>query len=914
MDYRITNATLIIDLAISNTARNRLESAKIDTVEKLLALSDEDIRHLPRVGKKTADEIIAKKNSILAGELTSIEADHRTMLNILQERTLTEEYAEIMFMGADGYLFKDLPITVMKITPAKMGALIRNGIETLKTLSLTEKEAVKNIKSIGKTFDDIVDELDQRLVVCFPINQTFRTASMVADWVGEEFAHDEALRELIENAVRMQVYEYEEPIFCETFEEFLENQNLLIHIYRDETVRSLVEEYIVQMVGDTPYTYYELRKMIADSLLASCRFDDILFEMKRKHLLEETETGYQKYYPYMVDWINTGLTSEREKGVIRKRISDKKLEEIGKDYNVSRQRIEQIEKKAKRKFVRFKEEEYLYWYKTYDFTKEQFCTLFGILPTSYDAVKYLYGTDRLPKRKPVLEVLDDPMLTASMSKRLKNILTDQYVFLKDEYVPLKKYNVIDKIMEWKHSEDAVRVEDLINEYNDLLKEYHLPLEPLSENDDRSVEGYLARNPHTIKRQNRAFRYYMYENYDFEEFFAQIDFSVFMNKEISVQKIMVMYPELMEEYNIQVPYELHFIFQRYIQIAEQYGVTKGTAPNIVIGTATRENQITQFIFKVAPIPLDDFGKAYEEEYGVDAATVLGDYGDVYKKYLDKNRVIDVTQEPMRDDEFFTMSNALTEDLYFLEDVEQIYREAFPDGNIDKVNNYNLQKLGFNVLSTYMIRNTYSSVDECVTKMILQKGEIDTNTFDRRFNTIQFYYMALDKLRSTFEVLEVTRGRYITFERFHEKHPEITKEDLKDYATKAASYSEKDIYTVHSLKLAGFTHKIDSIKEPEYFFAGLIRSILTGHSSWANGALFFSKSDPAINKRSFLQYLLEEIGHDGVEITELMVYMIDEYGLCYDRYDIPRFIHELGYYYSTDSEKIYISEEEYLKEIN
>lgn len=914
MDYKITNETFITDLALSNTACNRLGSAKIKIVGDLLALSDEEIRNLPRVGAKTADEIIVKKNSILSGELAVIEADHRTMLNLLQERTLTEDYAEIMFTGNESSLFSDMPITVMDITPAKKGALMKNGIKTLKTLALTEKEVVKNIKSIGKTFDVLAEELGKRLVVCFPDNQSFKTASMIAEWIGEEFSHDESLRELLKNAVRMQVYNYEEPILCETFEEFLEEQNLLIHIYRDEAVRSIVEEYIVQMVGDTPYTYFELRKMIANSLLASCRFDDILFEMKRKHLLEETEAGYQKYYPYMVDWINTGLKTEKEKGVIRKRISGKTLEEIGADYNLTRQRIEQIEKKAKRRFVRFKEEEYLEWYKTYDFTKKQFCAVFGILPTSYDAVAYLYGTDKLPKRKPVLDVLDDPMLTPSMGRRLRNVLTDQYVFLKDEYVPIKKYRIIDKLLEWKHSENAIRVEDLIGEYNELLKEYDIPLTPMREDDERSVEGYLSRNPHVIKRNNRAYRYYEYENYDFEAFFEKIDFSAFMNREISVKKIMVMYPDLMEEYNILVPYELHHIFQRYAQITEQYGITKETAPNIVVGTAERANQITSFIFKVAPIFLDDFGKAYEEEYGVDAATVLGDYGDVYKKYLDKNRVINVTQEPMRDDELFAMSNALTEDLYFLEDVEEIYRKAFPDGNPEKVNNYNLQKLGFDVLSTYMVRNTYSTVEECVMKMILQKEEISPDSFDRRLYTIQFYYTALDKLRSSLDVLEIARSKYVSFEHFQKEHPEITKEDLRDYANKAASFAKKDIYTIHSLKAAGFTHKIDSIKEAEYFFAGLVRSIANKNCSWTNGKLFFSKSNPDISKCSLLQYIIKEIGHDAILITELMDYMLDEYGLSYDRYDIPRFVHELGYYYSPDSETVYISEEEYLKELS
>ena len=455
----------------------------------------------------------------------------------------------------------------------------------------------------------------------------------------------------------------------------------------------------------------------------------------------------------------------------------------------------------------------------------------------------------------------------------------------------------------------------MEEYNEVIRLNNLSLDILDETNRHATESFVARIENVIKREKCNYRYYDYSNYDFDTFFEQIDFSQYMNTEISTQKIMRMYPELMEQYDIQHPYELHFVFQKYEQAVKKYGVKKKDVPNIIVGTADRETQTKRFIFKMAPISVSDFCKAYEEEYGVEVATFQSNYSVYFNEYVDKNRIIDVTQEPMREDELFQMKEALPGDFYFLEDFEKKYFELFPNGNPEKVNHYNIRKMGFNIYCTHALRNTYNTVKEYFVKFIQENRGIYPDAFDQRINTVQDYYIAKEALRNDFELFEILPGKLITFERLQEKYPTVTKEILIDYAIKAVDYSEKDIFTLHSIRKAGFKHELDTIVnlESEFFFSGLIRNKKDVNYSKSAGDYFFSKTNPNIDRATFLKKVIEEIDLDIIPRELLSNYMEDEYDILFDQYDLPRIIRKIGYYYSEESRTIYLKAEDYRNEL-
>ncbi|MCR4929084.1 MAG: hypothetical protein K5988_03705 [Lachnospiraceae bacterium] len=905
---KITNDTPIELIGLSARSYNSLARSNRFLVGDLIKMSDEEITQLKYVGSKSIDEIIDFRNRIISGEFSEI--INKSIINCLDERSLSEEFAEVMFTDDDEQLRTDLSVKVLNNTPAKKGALLREGIDTLRKLSFAEESSIRNIKSIGNAFDVIINELAKRMIIYYPVNQSYETASKVSNMIGQEYSFEKFDNDAIVNAIRARVYEYEDEIVCD-YDCVLGNRKLLTFIYRDDLVRKNVENYIIGILNDSTMNYSEISDAAPKSLVLSHRLDDIVFEMKTNNIIEESEEGYRKYLPYLIDWIREGLVKEDQRDIVRKRISGMTLEEIGEEYSVTRECIRQKEAKARKKFVRFQEERYIYWFENYSFTKEQFCEVFNLLPSSYDSVVYLSdissrGDKKKEKdKKSITEVIDDDNLSSSMIRRLRKAVANQFILINEEFVPIREKRIFENVLKNKHSDNSIRIEDLIEEYNETLDEYDIEFEKIDVNDNdevRRIEGIVSRLPNTIKREKKSYRYYLFENYDFKRFFESINFDDFKDMEISTQKIMVMYPELMEEYDIKACYELHDIIVKNEKIVSKYGVTRETAPNIMIGTASREEQVKRFIYKVAPISVEDFTKTYEEEYGVEAATVLGTYNDYFRPYVKEGRIIDVLQEPMRDDELFKMKSSLNLDFYFIEDVVKIYCELYPDGNKNKINHYNLKKLGFNVYSSYIINNKYNSVESYMENMIL-KGGIDPKTIDRRLYSIQFYYNIKEKLRMDYEILEIDDGKFITYEKFKEKYPNVSKEELKDFANKAVSFSNKDMFTVYSIRKDGFTHQLDQINETEMFYSGLIRSSKEVFFSRTKGDLFFSKTDKYVDRKVFLKYVINEIDKETIKIQELMNYLMDEYGVYIDRYDIPALIRRMGYFYSNDNGIIY-----------
>ena len=929
MIIKITDETPIENLNLKNRTYNCLKRSNINTVGEVMKLTETDFASIKYFGEGCAKEVLSIQEKIASGELDSLCVSDNPesikdptflVLNEINERTYSEEYAEFLFLDNNKNPQKDVPVSQLNITPAKKGALMKHGYNTLSKIVLGAASEVRSIKSLGKAYDIIKQEIDDRLILCFPVNQSFETAESVAKSITEEYRQNEELASLLDNAIRIRTYDYENGIDPE---EVSENRNLLTFLYRDELIRQYVEDYILFLLKDSTLEYFELRKIVPHSLVISGRFDDILFEMESKNLIEKTEDGYTKFLPYLIDWIQTGLKTEREKDIVRRRISEITLEKIGTDYNLTRERIRQIEAKVKRKYVCFKEKRYIYWYQKYDFTKEQFCEIFNILPASYDSIVYLTkdenkknGTKK--EQKPKLEIvkaLDDEKITPSIKRRFPRVLSEQYILLDGEYVFIEKNNILESLLKQRHSEESVRIDDLMEEYNEIIRLNNLSLDILDETSRHATENYVIRLENIIKREKCNYRYYDYSVYDFDDFFKQIDFSQLWNTEISVQKIMNMYPDLMEKYDIHNDYELHYVFQRHPDIIAKYGVTKEDAPNIIIGTANRETQTKLLIFKLAPISIKDFCKAYEEEYGVDAATVQGTYYNYYREYVTEGSIIDTTQEPLRDDELFKMKMALPEDFYFLEDIEKKYYELFPNGNPEKVNHYNIRKMGFNIYCTHALRNTYNTVKEYFVKFIQENRGIYPDAFDQRINTVQDYYIAKEALRNDFELFEILPGKLITFERLQEKYPTVTKEILIDYAKKAVDYSEKDIFTIHSIRKAGFKHELDTIinLESEFFFSGLIRNKKDVNYSKSAGDYFFSKTNPNIDRATFLKKVIEEIDLDIIPRELLSNYMEDEYDILFDQYDLPRIIRKIGYYYSEESRTIYLKAEDYRNEL-
>ena len=164
---------------------------------------------------------------------------------------------------------------------------------------------------------------------------------------------------------------------------------------------------------------------------------------------------------------------------------------------------------------------------------------------------------------------------------------------------------------------------------------------------------------------------------------------------------------MKEYEIDDAYELHSLLRSYAREAKltgediPYTMTR-RMPTIRIGETNREAQVVELARELSPISIDEFAEFYEAEYGVDQATVKGDYIQYITNYI-VNGVVSMNLEPFTDEERRRMSELFPGDYYKLSTFEAAYLKEFPHAGKERLNARSIRDLGFKVYSACIIRS-------------------------------------------------------------------------------------------------------------------------------------------------------------------------------------------------------------------
>lgn len=344
--------------------------------------------------------------------------------------------------------------------------------------------------------------------------------------------------------------------------------------------------------------------------------------------------------------------------------------------------------------------------------------------------------------------------------------------------------------------------------------------------------------------------------------------------------------------------------------QSYNITLGRMPFLSIGQTDREQQTIEFLYRVAPIELHDFGKAFEEEFGVKSETVLANFTTFINKYYD-NGIFSIDYIIMSEAEYKIFGNKLSEDFYFIEDIEKIYKETFPNGDMGKVNPYNLKTMGFLVYVDYVVRNTYASGEEYFRTLLLKNDILDISKFDKRIVYNQVFQFVIENLRVGFSLLEFERNKYITFTRFSKGAPEITREDLEQYVLTAAGFCNEEFFSIKSIRKKGFASKLDSLGLDDWFYGALLRANKNIRYSKMGGGFLFGHINRQFKRSDFFLFLLKKL--KKIHIIRFVEYIEDEYGLKFDRYDVTAVISKSNMYYDPIMEKIYLNKEEYYEDI-
>lgn len=898
-------------LGLSVRSFNCLKRNGINTTGELLALSQEELSNFKNMGKLSVEEINAVLHRLSTGDFSFIKMENsnykkETVLHYIVEETILKDVSSVLFQDASGMYVEDVPVEELEFSNRTLGGLLRAGYDTTSKIINMKYDELKGIKGMGaKSLDEIMSKLKKITIVRFSEDGTNDKIEATLEQLSDDY------KEYLKDNIRVQLIaaiktvllqkELDEYMNDET--DMIENISLLRAIYTESMIQKIIQTAILSLIKKDDFTYEHIRNNMPRTFVNSGIFDELLSEMLKTKRIEDTEDGYCIYYPSVSEYIQQ-VDDEKMMQALKMRLEGKTLAETGDELGLTRERIRQIVKKALEKLPRVKEEQFKYWYENYSLDKEDFIFIFNLTDESYNYINMVYESQGI---KNIENIFDDDRTTISIARRAQEAMKKYSVLVDGEYVPLRRDILTKKLLKLNFSETECGITEFYDFYNSFLLNNGIDNnEKLLYTSEHALEARLADCDYILMKYGRRIRYYNIEDYDVQSLFSELDFERYDGLEISALKLFALNRELMDEYNIKDEYELHNLMKKCEQLLPKIGIQLSRMPFIAIGVADRAKQVKEFLYRVAPIDIYKFGAAYEEEYGVKSETVLANFVQYIDQYY-HNSMFTVDQMEMGTTEYLEMKRCLTEDCYSILDVEMIYKSAFPNGDIAKVNAYNLKKLGFLVYVDYVIRNTYNTADDYFRTLLGSSEEVNIRDLDKVMRYNQTFNKVLDDMRSDYELLEVEPSKYISFIRFQKTASDITKDDLREYSVTIPNSTSEKYFTIKFIRDQGITTKIDDLGYSDWFYGALLRANKEIRYSKMAGGFLFSHDNSQITRGDFFTYVVAKFGM--IKITDFIRYIEDEYGLVFDRYDIPTIINNTSMFYSPATETIYFNKDMY-----
>lgn len=891
---------LIENLKISTRTINALKSSDIDTLKELLEHTEEYYENMSGLGKKSLEEI-------------------KDLIKEANDQGLGSGQYERYFQGtkilvySDNKSYEDLAIKEAGFSNRTTNALRGEGYEWISDILNLNEEELLNIKNLGK---GSIDELlkfrvvgtlkeaklrnDKVAVLCYELYEQLcqgirlspkffyeNTIGICNDYItkkypdGEYYIEEELYIKVLETPYMLEIVEQQIVNICERYEYGCSIENVVL---------SLPENL-------------QKRKIVIDSI----------YSMASQGVLVKNGAGLMQVKK---ESFRIGLKSylrDKEYDIILKRIEGETLEDIGEYFNLSRERIRQLELKAMEKIrtcpLLFSEDIYRSIFIKYLFTEEEFGIAFqDTLAYKYLGKRYLEDC-KLDNRKSLEDALSDTDIPEFYRKGIQKAVYKDYVKIGEEYVLLNKHTIMEYVLK-NYAQDIINRDEFTECYLRIIESLGKADDKKVSEIDRGVVERLADSKKALRRRNHQFRYYNFDEYNFDLLLEELNLNQYTDIEYSAYKFYLGYPDLMIEYDIRNEYELHNLLKKLYE-GTKSNINFSRMPNIIFGDADRIMQIAEVLVRLAPVTLNELADQYEEEYGVVATTVKANYLKPFEQYYhDGYYRIDVPllPQPIADD----MKQILTDDFYLLEEIYEQLKANYPELSHELHNPLVVKMLGFKVYSNYVISEQYGGATEYFRSIFEGKDYIDLKSIDEKIKKQLQFYVVLYKLKSDYDIVEKFPRKYISYTKMQQIG--ITKEMIYDFVKCVDQYVKSgEIFTYCIIKREGFAHELDNLGFDNWFYVALLseKKEIFKYKRIGGNKLLGKHVMPTLG--GLVEKLICQLEERHMNVYDVLEIVKQDYRI---NTTLPKIIEGMQYtnlFYDKISENIYVNYELYYENI-
>lgn len=945
---------------LSFRARNCLDSNGIKTVRDLFLLEDKDLLQIKNLGKKTLEEIREYKErirndyeSIFGSDLfctSSQTTQKKDIFDIydMSARTknclTTQGIKKISDLCA---LDKEKLLSIKNLGPKTL-AEIQRIIEDAKRYTEFENENVMqtNMSILNHVlheeesidFYSVLDNNDVPVYDC-PVNEM--PFPSIFQKIFERH-HITSFRELL--ASDSSIYIHSSKIDTKQLDEF--NSIILLHteITDDDKRRNSLLNEIASFFDDELYKNdkslikkiaFEFLKnnpegtardfILSDDIvnlfkekmyrrldhialiknfdnLFPCALkdfqDDIISAMSEKGFIVINGDTIKRKYPLFRDYV-LSIEDQTKRSFIIESIHGKTYNQIAATYGISKECVRQKINKVLFCTPKVEEDVSLALFSKYDISCKSL--IYILKPDQY--AKFYIEKKWKNGSIPSEGILNDICIPLEMRRLYEQYLNRDVIFIDGRRIRKNFNSIVDYLIE-KECNDYTTIDEFENKYYSLLAANAIEITPQLEF-QTATRAKISRRQDVLWVQGARFRYYDISELDFENLIKILHLESLSNVEISTKYFLDRYPSELAEFDIRDEYELHNLLRK--RMDGRHDIKFLRMPNIIFGSANRNNQVYELLQQEAPISQVELAQKYESIYGVNQTAFLATYVDDISVYLN-NGVYKINYPEVTPEEQSFFKDFLCENSYEISQVKELFHNKFPDSDINKVNSFTLKKAGFFICSSIAYRYQRENFDSFLRSLFKDNDVID---FSNRLWLIRNPSASnrLNVIKKEYEWFEYEPYKYISLNKLSAFIN--GKKDIVSFAESAAKFSDGKPFTLKRIRQLGFEHKLDTLGFDDFFYISILKYADNLNYSRIGFQYVFIKYPGAVSLESLLR---EIICKEGVANVYTIIDLLkNDYGICIDKLKIAEKIAHTEMYYSRTMEKIYINYETFLGDL-
>lgn len=896
----------IDSLGLSVRASNCLKQAGIKFVSELDGITPEALFRIRNMGVKSVGEICEMLDLFRNFDST---AENDLTAECNTKFVQAEAGNIVVIRNPQGILYEDMRIEELKFSARSYNVLKRNGINTLKNLMELSEETLRTFRNLGNKSvmeimqkkDFYVKQYEWTIVGCLSDQDKTLCNSITAEL---KFILTHMPEEKISVIVGGVISNYRKSNPSSSSGD--ESPVILDELFSNLMIRNgLITTIYEQLDEWNPKSYSEVIAEMRTLLYKGAIIESIISEMFEAKLIEIKDGIVHKHHDSVFEAVEK-IKNDRNREILQARLSGLTLEAVGNNFNLTRERVRQISLKELKKIKGhrvntpavkiFIEDKYSSLFQKYYFSKEDFCAIFKVPQTTYHYLSSMHSRGTLP--------FSDFLNCGYLSDEEKGVYCNENkynkIFIDGQEIEKNKKDLAHFVLK-KYCQQTVSLPQFIEYYNLTLSNLNLADQKKLQANSFSIANILSLSMDALWKRGKRLRYYNINEYDYTDFLDTLHLEQYQNVEYSAYKFFRDYPQLMKEYDIQDEYELHNLLKKILSDNVKCNIKFDRMPTLEFGIPNRNTQVLKLLATHAPITNVDLANLYEEQYGVQAATVLANYFKNFDMYF-HNGVYTLDFPRMPEAQYEQMKEWFVDDFYFMRDLEHAYLKKVKDADLKYFNPHNIKRFGYKTYSDYVIKDSYNSASDYFRCLLTEQETVNLKDIIPGVRTIPSYLSEFQKLKDSYEVLEINPTYCINVSQINKKG--YDKKDIEDYCDKVVEYVRPgEYFTIKTLRNKGFYHPLNQLEYGDWFYGSLLASASDRlKSKRIGGTRIFLNSVRDIAVPDLIKYTMRAKEVSNIRLGALARLLWEEYGIHFERQKISAIIKDSVLDYDSNNDTV------------